>query len=148
MPGICADEMGDTKVICTASVEEKCLSQRQARWVQRIACCRGPRTTGHRGSGQGKQAAGRWNSAPRGHSYEAVTDMSADGEQSSGSIAMVWAGGTRTASIRGFIARRAMAILKTRGLIKKRPLTDYLAAMVSQGGRRNPRRLPTTRFGG
>ena len=39
-------------------------------------------------------------------------------------------GGTRTASITGaFIALAdAFTVLKKRGLIKKRPLTDYLAA--------------------
>lgn len=68
-----------------------------------------------------------------GRALRAVTDMSQLGERS------IWIdcdviqadGGTRTASITGsFMALAdALATLKTRGLLAKRPLTDYLAAV-------------------
>ena len=68
-----------------------------------------------------------------GRALRAVTDMGQMGERS------IWLdcdviqadGGTRTASITGaFIALAdAFTVLKKRGSLKKRPLTDYLAAI-------------------
>jgi ribonuclease PH len=132
-------EMGDTKVICTASVEEKVppfLKGKGTGWVTAEYAML-PRATHDRSPREavkGKQG-GRTLEIQRlvGRSLRAVTDMAQMGERS------IWIdcdviqadGGTRTASITGsFIALAdAMAILKTRGLIKKRPLTDYLAAI-------------------
>ena len=104
-------EMGDTKVICTASVEEK---------VPPFL--------------KGKQG-GRTLEIQRlvGRALRAVIDTGRLGERT------IWIdcdviqadGGTRTASITGaFIALAdAVSVLKRRELIKVNPLTDYLAAI-------------------
>lgn len=132
-------EMGDTKVICTASIEEKVppfLKGKGVGWVTAEYAML-PRSTHERSpreAAKGKQS-GRTLEIQRlvGRSLRAVTDMSQMGERS------IWIdcdviqadGGTRTASITGsFIALAdALKVLKDRGLIKKRPLTDYLAAI-------------------
>jgi ribonuclease PH len=116
-------EMGDTKVICTASIEEKV-----------PPFLKGKGQGSPREAVKGKQG-GRTLEIQRlvGRALRAVTDMGQMGERS------IWLdcdviqadGGTRTASITGaFIALAdAFTVLKKRGLIKKRPLTDYLAAI-------------------
>ena len=132
-------EMGDTKVICTASVEDKVppfLKGKGTGWVTAEYSML-PRATHDRSPREavkGKQG-GRTLEIQRlvGRSLRAVTDMTQLGERS------IWIdcdviqadGGTRTASITGsFIALAdALTTLKTRGLIKKRPLSDYLAAI-------------------
>jgi ribonuclease PH len=132
-------EMGDTKVICTASIEEKVppfLKGKGTGWVTAEYSML-PRATHDRSPREavkGKQG-GRTLEIQRlvGRALRAVTDMTQLGERS------IWIdcdviqadGGTRTASITGaFVALAdAMAILKTRGVIKKRPLNDYLAAI-------------------
>ncbi len=132
-------EMGDTKVICTASVEEKVppfLKGKGQGWVTAEYSML-PRSTHERSPREavkGKQG-GRTLEIQRlvGRALRAVTDMSQLGERS------IWIdcdviqadGGTRTASITGsFMALAdALATLKTRGLLAKRPLTDYLAAV-------------------
>ncbi|MBA5865898.1 MAG: ribonuclease PH [Nitrospira sp. CR1.3] len=132
-------EMGDTKVICTASVEEKVppfLKGKGTGWVTAEYSML-PRSTHERSPREavkGKQG-GRTLEIQRlvGRALRAVTGMEQMGERS------IWIdcdviqadGGTRTASITGaFIALAdAFATLKSRGLIKKRPLNDYLAAV-------------------
>lgn len=132
-------EMGDTKVICTASVEEKVppfLKGKGTGWVTAEYAML-PRATHDRSPREavkGRQG-GRTLEIQRlvGRALRAVTELPQLGERS------IWIdcdviqadGGTRTASITGaFIALAdAMAMLKNRGLIKKRPLTDYLAAI-------------------
>ena len=132
-------EMGDTKVICTASIEEKVppfLKGKGQGWVTAEYSML-PRSTHERSPREavkGKQG-GRTLEIQRlvGRALRAVTDMSQMGERS------IWLdcdviqadGGTRTASITGaFIALAdACTVLKKRGLIKRRPLTDYLAAI-------------------
>jgi ribonuclease PH len=132
-------EMGDTKVICTASIEEKVppfLKGKGQGWVTAEYSML-PRSTHERSPREavkGKQG-GRTLEIQRlvGRALRAVTDMGQMGERS------IWLdcdviqadGGTRTASITGaFIALAdAFTVLKKRGLIKKRPLTDYLAAI-------------------
>jgi ribonuclease PH len=132
-------EMGDTKVICTASIEEKVppfLKGRGQGWVTAEYSML-PRSTHERSPREavkGKQG-GRTLEIQRlvGRALRAVTDMGQMGERS------IWLdcdviqadGGTRTASITGaFIALAdAFTVLKEKGLIKKRPLTDYLAAI-------------------
>ena len=132
-------EMGDTKVICTASVEEKVppfLKGKGTGWVTAEYSML-PRATHDRSPREavkGKQG-GRTLEIQRlvGRSLRAVTDMTQLGERS------IWIdcdviqadGGTRTASITGsFIALAdALTTLKTHGVIKKRPLSDYLAAI-------------------
>ncbi len=132
-------EMGDTKVICTASVEEKVppfLKGKGMGWVTAEYSML-PRATHERSPREavkGKQG-GRTLEIQRlvGRALRAVTDMSQMGERS------IWIdcdviqadGGTRTASITGaFIALAdAFTVLKKKDLIKKLPLTDYLAAV-------------------
>ncbi len=132
-------EMGDTKVICTASVEEKVppfLRDKGKGWVTAEYAML-PRSTHERSPREavkGRQG-GRTLEIQRlvGRTLRAVTDMTLMGERT------VWIdcdviqadGGTRTASITGsFIALAdACAVLKKKELIKKSPLTDYLAAI-------------------
>ncbi len=132
-------EMGGTKVICTASVEEKVppfLRDKGRGWVTAEYAML-PRATQERSTREavrGKQG-GRTMEIQRlvGRALRAVTETEEMGERT------IWVdcdviqadGGTRTASITGaFIALSdAFAVLKRRELIKKRPLTDYLAAV-------------------
>ncbi len=132
-------EMGETKVICTASVEEKVppfLRDKGRGWVTAEYAML-PRATHDRSpreSVKGKQG-GRTLEIQRlvGRALRAVTDTSQMGERT------IWIdcdviqadGGTRTASITGaFIALAdAFTVLKRKELIKKLPLTDYLAAI-------------------
>ena len=132
-------EMGDTKVICTASIEEKVppfLKGKGAGWVTAEYAML-PRATHDRSpreSVKGKQG-GRTLEIPRvgGRAPRAGIDTGRLGERT------VWIdcdviqadGGTRTASITGsFIALAdAVGVLKKKDLIKVNPLTDYLAAI-------------------
>jgi ribonuclease PH len=132
-------EMGGTKVICTASVEEKVppfLRDKKVGWVTAEYAML-PRATHERTQREavkGRQG-GRTLEIQRlvGRALRSVTDMAEMGERS------IWIdcdviqadGGTRTAAITGsFIALAdAFKVLKKRELIKKRPLTDYLAAI-------------------
>ena len=132
-------EMGDTKVICTASIEEKVppfLKGRGTGWVTAEYAML-PRATHDRSpreSVKGKQG-GRTLEIQRlvGRALRAVIDTGRLGERT------IWIdcdviqadGGTRTASITGaFIALAdAVAVLKKKELVKSNPLTDYLAAI-------------------
>jgi ribonuclease PH len=132
-------EMGDTKVICTASVEEKVppfLKGKGTGWVTAEYAML-PRATHDRSpreSVKGKQG-GRTLEIQRlvGRALRAVIDTGRLGERT------IWIdcdviqadGGTRTASITGsFIALAdAVAVLKKKELVKINPLTDYLAAI-------------------
>ncbi len=132
-------EMGETKVICTASVEEKVppfLRDKGQGWVTAEYAML-PRATHDRmprEAARGKQS-GRTLEIQRlvGRALRAVTDLSAMGERT------VWIdcdviqadGGTRTASITGaFIALAdAFAALKEKKALKKTPLVDFLAAI-------------------
>ena len=132
-------EMGGTKVICTASVEEKVppfLRDKKVGWVtaEYAMLPRATQERTQREAVKGKQG-GRTLEIQRlvGRALRSVTDMTEMGERS------IWIdcdviqadGGTRTAAITGsFIALAdAFEVLKKRELIKKRPLTDYLAAI-------------------
>ena len=132
-------EMGDTKVICTASIEEKVppfLKGKGAGWVTAEYAML-PRATHDRSpreSVKGKQG-GRTLEIQRlvGRALRAVIDTGRLGERT------IWIdcdviqadGGTRTASITGsFIALAdAVGVLKKTALINVHPLTDYLAAI-------------------
>ncbi len=132
-------EMGDTKVICTASVEEKVppfLKDKGQGWITAEYAML-PRATHDRSPREavkGKQG-GRTLEIQRlvGRALRAVVDMNQMGERT------IWIdcdviqadGGTRTASITGsFIAMAdAFQVLKKKGAIKQRPLLDYLAAV-------------------
>lgn len=132
-------EMGDTKVICTASIEEKVppfLKGKGSGWVTAEYAML-PRSTHERSPREavkGKQG-GRTLEIQRlvGRTLRSVIDMTQIGERT------IWIdcdviqadGGTRTASITGaFIALAdACMVLKKKDLLKKLPLTDYLAAI-------------------
>jgi len=132
-------EFGVTKVICTASVEEKVppfLKDKGRGWVtaEYAMLPRATQDRNQREAVKGRQG-GRTLEIQRlvGRSLRAVTETADLGERT------IWIdcdviqadGGTRTASITGaFIALAdAFTVLKKRGLVKKRPLTDYLAAI-------------------
>lgn len=132
-------EMGDTRVVCTASVEEKVppfLRHTGQGWVTaeygmlpRSAASRIPREA-TRG-----QIGGRTHEIQRliGRSLRAVTDLVALGEQT------VWIdcdviqadGGTRTASITGAYVALAQALnrLLHAGKLPTNPLKDSVAAV-------------------
>ena len=132
-------EMGETKVICTASIEEKVppfLREKGQGWVTAEYSML-PRSTHDRmprEASRGKQG-GRTLEIQRlvGRALRAVTDMTKLGERT------IWIdcdviqadGGTRTASITGsFIALAdAVKTLQDKNLIQQQPLKDYLAAI-------------------
>ena len=132
-------EMGDTKVICTASIEEKVpsfLRDKGQGWVTAEYAML-PRATHERTpreASRGKQS-GRTLEIQRliGRALRAITDMSVMGERTIFiDCDVIQAdGGTRTASITGaFIALvDAFAKLHDKKLLKKIPITDYLAAV-------------------
>jgi len=132
--GSCLIELGNTKVICTASVEESVppfLKGSGSGWVTSEYGML-PRSCGSR-IPRGKDS-GRTYEIQRliGRCLRTVTEMKSLGERS------IWVdcdviqgdGGTRTASITGsFIALvDSLAKLKKSGLIKDIPIKDYVAA--------------------
>ena len=132
--GSCLIELGNTKVICTASVDESVPSFLKGSGTGWVTAEYGmlPRSCGTR-IPRGKDS-GRTYEIQRlvGRSLRTVTDMKNLGERS------IWIdcdviqgdGGTRTASITGsFIALAdAMNKLKKQGLISKILLKDFVAA--------------------
>jgi ribonuclease PH len=137
--GSCLIEMGDTKVICTASVEDKVpvfLKGSGQGWVtaEYGMLPRSCETRSQRDVTKG-QLNGRSQEIQRlvGRSIRSVTDLNALGERT------IWLdcdviqadGGTRTASVTGaFVAFvDACAALKKDGILKKVPYSDLLAAI-------------------
>ncbi len=133
--GSCLVEFGDTKVICTASVEESVplfLKGSGSGWVTSEYGML-PRSCDKR-IPRGKDS-GRTFEIQRlvGRSLRAVSELMAIGERT------IWIdcdviqgdGGTRTASITGsFVALAdALARLKSKRLINNIPLKDYVAAV-------------------
>lgn len=132
-------EVGDTKVICTATIEEKVPQWMKGSgqgWVtaEYSMLPRSSATRIVREAATGK-IGGRTHEIQRliGRSLRSVTDMKGFGERT------IWIdcdviqadGGTRTASITGsFIALAdALTFLKDRGIVKKVPLRDFVAAV-------------------
>jgi ribonuclease PH len=132
-------EMGDTKVICTATVEERVppfLRDQKKGWVS-AEYAMIPRSTKERMSRESSRGkvGGRTHEIQRliGRSLRSVTDTVALGERT------IWIdcdviqadGGTRTASITGsFVALvDALTSLRKEGKIKTMPIRDYLAAI-------------------
>ncbi len=137
--GSCLIEVGETKVICTASIEEKVppfLKNSGTGWVTaeygmlpRSCHSRTPREASKGG------ASGRTQEIQRlvGRSIRSVVDLPALGERT------IWLdcdviqadGGTRTASVTGaFVAFvQAANVLKKEGVLKKIPISDVLAAI-------------------
>ena len=131
-------EVGKTKVICTASIEEKVppfLRGSGKGWVtaEYGMLPRATNTRTQRESTAGK-VSGRTQEIQRliGRSLRSVTDMKTLGERT------VWIdcdviqadGGTRTAAITGGFVALVMALEKVRekGSIPRVPITDYVAA--------------------
>lgn len=137
--GSCLIEMGNTRVLCSASLEEKVppfLKGQGKGWLtaeygmlpascnERIA----------RESAKGKQS-GRTMEIQRliGRSLRSIVDMQKLGERT------IWIdadviqgdGGTRTASITGGFIALALAVdsLKKKKIIKETPIMDYVAAI-------------------
>ena len=139
--GSCLVTFGDTKVLCTASVETSLPSWRRQQspghgWVTAEYGML-PRSTGtrtRREASAGKQS-GRTQEIQRliGRSLRAVVDMAALGEnQITLDCDVLEAdGGTRTASITGAYVALADAVgwLKERGLVSGEPLRDTVAAV-------------------
>jgi ribonuclease PH len=132
--GSCLIELADTKVICTASVEESVpifLKNTGTGWVtaEYGMIPRSCKTRIQRG-----KDSGRTYEIQRlvGRSLRAVCEMKAMGERT------VWIdcdviqadGGTRTASITGSFIALSLALnkLKKDGLLSKIPIKDFVAA--------------------
>ena len=132
-------EMGDTKVICTASIEERVpqfLKDKKMGWVTGEYSML-PSSTNvrkRRESATGR-IGGRTHEIQRliGRSMRSVVDLNALGERT------VWLdcdviqadGGTRTASITGaFVALKdALNFTLEKDLIKEHPVKEYVAAI-------------------
>ena len=132
-------ECGDTKVICTASIEDRVPPHKKGSGEGWITAEYGmlPRSTGermNREAAKGKQS-GRTQEIQRliGRSLRAVVDLQKLGERTIQiDCDVIQAdGGTRTASITGaFVALHdAIAGLLDKGLIKETPLKDFIAAI-------------------
>ncbi len=130
---------GDTKVLCTASVEEKVpgfLKGRGQGWItaEYGMLPRSTNTRTDREAARGKQS-GRTQEIQRliGRSLRGVVDMAAVGERTIQlDCDVIQAdGGTRTAAITGaFVALHdALSLVQSRGLIQALPLKDFIAAI-------------------
>jgi ribonuclease PH len=137
--GSCLIEIGDTKVITTATIEDTVppfLRGKGVGWVtaEYGMLPRSCKTRVQREAAKGK-LGGRTHEIQRliGRSMRTVVDMPALGERT------IWMdcdviqadGGTRCASITGSFVSLALALNKMRedGLIKKIPISDYVAAV-------------------
>ncbi|MDB5803412.1 MAG: ribonuclease [Betaproteobacteria bacterium] len=132
-------EFGDTKVICTASIEDRVpgfLKGKGQGWMtaEYGMLPRATNTRSDREAARGKQS-GRTQEIQRliGRSLRAVTDLKALGERTLQlDCDVIQAdGGTRTASITGawVAARDAIAKLQSAGLVTGNPLKDQVAAI-------------------
>jgi ribonuclease PH len=132
-------EIGKTRVICTASMEEKVpafLKDKNRGWVtaEYSMLPRATQTRTNRESSMGR-VSGRTHEIQRliGRALRSVVDLAVIGQRT------FWIdcdviqadGGTRTAAITGsFICLAdAFHIARRKGLIEKNPLKDYLAAI-------------------
>lgn len=130
-------EMGNTKVICTATVEEKVphfLKGTGSGWVTAEYGML-PGSTGQRKTRNTKGIDGRSQEIQRliGRSLRSIIDLKALGERT------IWIdcdviqadGGTRTASITGAFVALSDAVSKImeQGLIKNTPITTNVAAV-------------------
>jgi ribonuclease PH len=137
--GSCLASFGHTKVLITASVEERVPGFMRGRGVGWVTAEYGmlPRAThtrGRREASEGKQS-GRTQEIQRliGRSLRAIIDPAALGErQISIDCDVIQAdGGTRTAAITGaWVAlRQATSYLMKEGLVTKDPILDQVAAI-------------------
>jgi ribonuclease PH len=132
-------ECGNTKVLCTASIEEKVPPHKRGSgqgWVtaEYGMLPRATHTRTDREAAKGKQS-GRTQEIQRliGRSLRAVFDLSLLGERTISIDCDVLQadGGTRTASITGayVAAHDAVGVLLGKGLIAQNPMTDSVAAV-------------------
>ena len=132
-------EMGDTKVLCTASIEERVPPHKKGSgegWVtaEYGMLPRSTHTRSDREAARGKQS-GRTQEIQRliGRSLRCVVDLEKLGErQITLDCDVLQAdGGTRCASITGaYVALcDAVAVLLEKGLIKESPILDSIAAI-------------------
>ena len=132
-------EMGETRVLCTASVEDKVpqfLKGKGSGWVtaEYGMLPRATNTRGNREAASGKQS-GRTQEIQRliGRSLRAVTDMAKLGErQITVDCDVLQAdGGTRCASITGAMIAMADAFawMRAQGMITADPIRDFVAAV-------------------
>lgn len=137
--GSCLVSFGNTKVLCTASVETSLPPWRRGQGLGWVTAEYGmlPRATGsrmRREATAGKQS-GRTQEIQRliGRSLRAITDMAALGEnQITLDCDVLQAdGGTRTAAITGAYVALTDAVgwLMARDLVKTNPLRDHVAAI-------------------
>ena len=131
--------MGDTKVLCTASIEERVPPHKKGTGCGWVTAEYGmlPRSTNTRSdreAARGKQT-GRTQEIQRliGRSLRCVVDLKKLGErQITLDCDVLQAdGGTRCASITGaFVALHdAVTVLRYKGLIQETPITDFIAAI-------------------
>ncbi len=130
-------EMGDTKVICTATVDKSVppfLRGKGVGWVTAEYAML-PRSSAQRISRERSKVGGRTHEIQRliGRALRSVVDMNALGERTVliDCDVIQADGGTRTASITGaYIALvEALLHIKAQGTIDQVPVTDYLAAI-------------------
>lgn len=132
-------EFGETRVLCTASVEEKVppfLRGKGTGWVtaEYGMLPRATHTRGGREAAAGKQS-GRTQEIQRlvGRALRSVTDLGALGErQVTLDCDVLQAdGGTRCAAITGAMVALADAVawLKAKGVVTREPLRDFVAAV-------------------
>jgi ribonuclease PH len=130
-------EMGDTKVICTATVDDSVppfLRGRGTGWVTAEYAML-PRSSAQRIQRERSKVGGRTYEIQRliGRSLRSVVDMEGLGERTVliDCDVIQADGGTRTASITGaYIALvDALRHLKKQGLVKSIPVRDFLAAI-------------------
>jgi len=130
-------EMGDTKVICTATVDKSVppfLRGKGVGWVTAEYAML-PRSSAQRISRERSKVGGRTHEIQRliGRALRSVVDMNALGERTVliDCDVIQADGGTRTASITGaYIALvEALQHIKAQGTIDQVPVTDYLAAI-------------------
>ena len=137
--GSCLFEIGNTKVICTASVEDGVpvfLRGKGTGWItaEYGMLPRSCKTRVIREASRGK-LGGRTQEIQRliGRSLRAVVDLSKLGERTIWMDADVMQGdgGTRCAGITGCFVALAMALAKIKkdGIIKEVPISDYVAAV-------------------
>ncbi len=135
--GSCLITMGDTKVICAATLEDRVppfLKGSGTGWVTGEYAML-PRSGKQRNQRETLKPAGRTLEIQRlvGRSLRAVCDLSALGERTITLDCDVLQadGGTRCASITGaYVALfEAVATLRKSGLLRKSPLTDQVAAV-------------------
>ena len=140
--------MGDTKVLCTASIEERVPPHKKGSgegWVtaEYGMLPRSTNTRSDREAARGKQS-GRTQEIQRliGRSLRCVVDLKKLGErQITLDCDVLQAdGGTRCASITGaFVALHdAVAVLMKKGLLKETPITDFIAAISVGIGTEGP----------